>query len=263
MLPQRRRLDDVGEQERHRAGHYRKVLRHSDFQCSILGDDRRLKPAEVRTRIDTQFVGKQRPRALIRTEGFTLPARAVEPEHQLGPAPLAQRRIGDRGLQLTDDLGGPARREQRIGPVLDQSRVALHPARFLRSAAWAIGQFRDATPQRQSLVQAGHRLAGVSCRHGITAQSGGQLVAGGIDLAGVQGPAGPLRQHVAVTQGAAQRGDVGLQCLGGGPRRISAPEELREGVGRDDRTAMQPEHGEDGARFCAGNSDRQAILPDL
>ncbi len=244
-------------------GHHRKLLRHSDFQCSILGDDRGLEPAKVRSRVDAQLVGEQRPRALIRAEGFTLPARAVKGEHQLAPTPLAQRRIGDRGLQLADDLGSAARRKQRVGPVLDQSGMTLDPARFLRSAARAIGQFGDAAPQRQRLVEAGHRLAGVSGGDGVAAQPGGQLVAGGIDLARVQGPAGPLRQHEAVTQGATQRGDVGLQRLGGGARWTSAPKELCEGVGRDDRTAVQPEHGEDGAGFGAGDSDRQTILPDL
>ncbi len=43
----------------------------------------------------------------------------------------------------------------------------------------------------------------------------------------------------------------------------SAPEEFGEGVGRDDRTAVQPEHREDGPGFGAGDRDRQAILPDL
>ena len=92
---------------------------------------------------------------------------------------------------------------------------------------------------------------------------GGRLVARGIDLGRAQGPARALRQHEAVAEGATQRGDVGLQGLGGGARRIVAPEQLHERVGRHDGTAVQPEHREDGPRFGARDGDRQAVLPDL
>ena len=229
----------------------------------VLRDDRGLEPAKVRSRVDAQLVGEQRPRTLIRAEGLTLPACAVEREHQLAPTPLAQRRVGDRGLQFADDLRGATRREQRIGPVFDQGGVALDPARLLGLPARAIGQFGGATPESQRLVEAGHRLAGVPGGDGVAAHLGGRLVAGGIDLGGAQGPAGSLRQHEAVAKGATQRGDVGLQSLGRGARRIIAPEELHERVGRHDRAAVQPEHREDGARFGARDGDRQAILPDL
>ena len=56
---------------------------------------------------------------------------------------------------------------------------------------------------------------------------------------------------------------MGLQGLGRGAWGIIAPEELEEGVGRYDRTGVQPEHREDGARFGARDGDRQAVLPDL
>ena len=56
---------------------------------------------------------------------------------------------------------------------------------------------------------------------------------------------------------------MGLQGLGGGARRIIAPEKLHERVGRHDGTAVQPEHREDGPRFGARDGDRQAVLPDL
>ena len=56
---------------------------------------------------------------------------------------------------------------------------------------------------------------------------------------------------------------MGLQGLGGGAWRILAPEQLDERVGRHDRTTMQPEHREDGARFRARDSDGRPALPDL
>ena len=200
---------------------------------------------------------------MISAKGLTLPAGAVEGEHQLAPTPLAQRRVGDRGLEIADDLRRATRREQRIGPVLDEGGMALDPACLLGYATLAIGQFGGAAPESQGLVEAGHRLAGVSRGDGVAARLRGRLVSGGIDLGGAQGPACALRQHEAVAQGATQRGDVGLQGLGGSARRVIAPEKLHERVGRYDGTAVQPEHREDGPGFGARDGDRQAILPDL
>ena len=137
----------------------------------VLRDDGGLEPAKVRSRVDAQLVGEQRPRTLISAKGFTLPACAVQREHQLAPTPLAQRRVGDRGLELADDLGGATRREQRIGPILDERGMALDPARLLGCAARAIGQFGGAAPEGQRLVEAGHRLAGVPCGDGVAAPS--------------------------------------------------------------------------------------------
>ncbi|BBY91902.1 hypothetical protein MGALJ_15710 [Mycobacterium gallinarum] len=262
-LPRRRGPLDIGEQERHRTCDYRKLLRHSNFQRDILRNDRCFEPTKVWPRVDTELVGEHRPSALVGRKRFTLPARTVKGEHQLTPTPLAQRGIGDRGLQLADDFGGPPRREQRVDPVLHQCGVALDPARLLRPAARPIGQLRRAAPQCQRLVEPGHGLACVSARERVAPLPGGQLVPGGVDLGRAQGPPGPLRQHIAVAEGAAQRRDVGLQRLNGGTRRTRTPEQLGEGVGRDDGTAVQTEHGEDSAWFCAWDSDRQAILPDL
>jgi len=210
-----------------------------------------------------KLVSEQRSRTLISAKGFTLPARAVEREHQLAPTPLAQRRVGDRGLEIADDLCGATGREQRIGPVLDKGGVALDPAGLLGYTARALGQFGGAAPESQGLVEVSHRLAGVSRGDGRAARSGEQLVAGGIDLGSTQGPACALRQHKAVAQGATQSGDVSLQGLGGGARRIPAPEQLDERVGRHDRTIVKPEHREDGARFGARYCDGRTVLPDL
>ncbi len=108
-----------------------------------------------------------------------------------------------------------------------------------------------------------HRLSRVAGGDGVAAEPGGQLVAGGVNLGGRQDPARALRQHEAVAERATQGGDVGLHGFDGGPRRLVAPQEFDERVGRHHRSAVQPEHGEDRAWFGAGNRDRQAVLPDL
>ena len=54
-----------------------------------------------------------------------------------------------------------ARVVQGVGAVLHQRGMALDPARFLGCAPRALGKFGDPTPERQRLVEAGRRLAGV------------------------------------------------------------------------------------------------------
>ncbi len=262
-LPGGGRSLDVGEQKGHGAGHRRKLLHHRCIQRCILRDDRGLEPAKLRPGIDSQLIGEQRPCPLISAKGFTLPAGAVEGEHQLAPSPFAQRRLGHRRLELADDLRGAARREQRVGPILDERGVALDPPRLLRCSPPAVGQFGDTAPEGKRLLEAGHRLAGVAGGSGIASQSRGRFIARGIDLALGERPTRALRQNKAVAQGATQRRDVGLQGLGGGAGRILAPEQLDEGVGRHDGTAVQPEHREDGAGFGARDRDGCPVLPDL
>ena len=221
------------------------------FQRVILRDDRGFEPPKIRPRVDAQLVGEQRPCPLISAQGFTLPACAVEGEHQLAPTPLAQRCVGDGGLELADDLGCTTRREQRVRPVFDQRGMALDPACLLGDPRWPSGssgcRARGPAPRRS-----GPPLGWCLRRRRRRGPARGQLVAGGVDLGRAQGPARALRQHEAVAQGATQSGDVGLQGLGGGARRIIAPEQFDERVGRHDRTAVQPEHREDGPRFGAG-----------
>ena len=200
---------------------------------------------------------------MISAKGVTLPADAVEGEHELAPSPFAQRRLRHRRLELTDDLGCAARREQRVGSILHQRGVALDPPRLFRCAPPTIGQLGDTAPEGERLLEAGHRLADVAGGRGIASQSGGRFITRGIDVALGEGPTRPLCQNEAVAQGATQRRDVGLQGLCGSAGRILAPEQLDEGVGRHNGTAVQSEHREDGTRFGARNHDRCAGLPDL
>src|SRR3979490_1720337 len=100
--------------------------------------------------------------------------------------------------------------------------MAFDPPRLLGFSAPAIGQLGDSAPEGKCLLEAGHRLADVAGGSGITPQSGGRLVTRRIDLALGEGPTRALRQNEAVTQGATQRGNVGLQRFGGGARRILA-----------------------------------------
>ena len=227
--------------------------------AGILRDDRGLEPPKLGSGVDPQLVRQQRPCPLISAKGFTLPAGAIEGEHQLPPTPFAQRRSATAASR--SPMTSAAR------PVASSAS-----ARSSTSAAWpSIHRVFSDIPRRPSgssgfrardkrLLEARHRLAGVASGGGIASPSGGRFVTRGINLALGQGPTRSLRQNEAVAQGATQRGDVGLQGFGGGARRILAPEQFDECVGRHNRAAVQPEHREDGARFGARDQRRASRL---
>src|SRR5882757_6446004 len=141
--------------------------------------------------------------------------------------------------------------------------MTFDPSSLFGRSPPTVGQFGNSAPEGKRLFEAGHRLAGVASGSGIASQPSGRFITRGIDPALGESPTRSLRQNKAVAQGATQGGDVGLQGLRGGAGGIVAPEQLNQSYGRHDRTAVQAEHREDGARFSARNQDRRCVLPNL
>ena len=202
-LPRGGRALDVGEQEGHGAGDRRMMLRSRHFERRILRDDGRFEPAQVLPRVDAQLIGEQRPSPLEGRQRLGLPARAVQREHQVPPAPFAQWRVGDGRFEFADELGGPARRQQRVGAVLHQGGVLLDPPGPLGLPAPAVGQLRSTAPQRHRLVETGHRVDGDARVHRIPSLRCGHPIARRVHVTAGQDPAGPPRHHEAVAEGPA------------------------------------------------------------
>ena len=135
-------------------------------------DDGGLKSSKLRPGIDSQLVGQHCPCPLISGKSVTLPAGAVEGEHELAPSPFAQRRLGHRRLELADDLRGAGRREQCVGSILHERGVALDPSCLFGCSPPTVGQFGDTSPEGKRLLEASHRLADVAGRCGIASESG-------------------------------------------------------------------------------------------
>src|ERR1700733_5973253 len=138
------------------------LLCYNNVQCHILCDDGGLKSSKLRSGVDSQLVGQHCPCPLISAKSVTLPAGAVEGEHELPPSPLAQRCLRHRRLELADDLRGAGRREQCVGSILDKRGVTLNPSCLFRCSPPTIGQFGDTSPEGQRLLEASHRLADVA-----------------------------------------------------------------------------------------------------
>jgi hypothetical protein len=102
-LHQRRRRLDVGEQERDCAA---RQLRQ--VERAILLENRLFEALQRRSRLEPQLIDERLPCLLVRVQGFALPARAVEREHQLSSEALPQGMLRDQRLQLADEIPVPA-----------------------------------------------------------------------------------------------------------------------------------------------------------
>src|SRR5439155_26927279 len=124
----RRQLRDVGPEHRDdtAAENGRRdvdevVLRRCrarGLEARLLPQDRAVELLEARTRVDPELLDEHAAALPERIERLRPPPRTVEREHQLLPKALAERVLGDEGLELADDLRVPARRHVGVDPLL-------------------------------------------------------------------------------------------------------------------------------------------------
>jgi hypothetical protein len=141
--------------------------------------------------------------------------------------------------------------------------MALEPSRSFGCSPARVRQFGKTAPEGERLLEAGHSFADVAGGGGIASQPGCRFVTPRIDFTLGEGPTRPRGEDVAIAERATQCGDVGLQGFGGGAWRVLAPEQFDECGSRDHRSAVQPQHREDGARFGARDRDGRTVSPDL
>jgi hypothetical protein len=168
--------------------------------------------------VDAELGPQDRAGAAQRAERVALPARPVQRQRQQPPRVLAQRVVGDQGLQLGHRLGGPSRREHGLGAALQGQQPQLVQPRGLAAGPVLVGELRvgRTPPQAEGLVQRGARLVGPAA-----VQECGGRGDGGLEAVGVHGPA--LRpERVAAGHGHQQSGR--------GPRRAVRFEGLAQGA---------------------------------
>ena len=93
----------------------------------VLGEDRGLQPAQVGAGFEPELVGQEVPGVGVGAQGFGLPARAVQGEHQLAAEALAEGSAGDRGVELGDEIGVAAHRQQGVETILGDRLSAAPP----------------------------------------------------------------------------------------------------------------------------------------
>ena len=190
-------------------------------------------------------------------------ARAVERQHQLSAWPFAQRLLRDERRELADERGVASKRKVGLDPLLEHGEAALLEARDLGPSEVVVGEIgqRRPAPQRERFAQLLGRFPrlGVACLVDQLLEPVHVELAGG-DLQDVA--AGPGEQHL-VAERLAQLRDVALQRLGGGLRRLLAPELLDQALAPDELVRPQREDREQLALSAAADDERPIAVSDL
>ena len=145
---------DVGEQQRDRARRERRTCRPGELQRGVLVENRPLEALQLRARVDAELLDQDPAPLLIGLERLGLASRAVERDHQLPARPLAQRILGDKRLELADDLRVSPQREIGLDALLDRREAQLLEPRDRRLGEVVVGE----VPERRTAPQV-ERLA--------------------------------------------------------------------------------------------------------
>ena len=210
-----------------------------------------LQPPQLLARLEPQLVGEEAARVAVDRQRVGLAPRAVEREHELRAQALAQRVRRHQLLQLGDQLGVAAVREVGLDPPLEHGEPPLPEPLDLggRRALELDAVQRLAAPQRQRVA---------------VALLGGQaLEQRGVEVLG--------RQHVPVrprgdrvgAEDPPQAGDVALDPLGRGRRRVLAPQLGHQPRRRHDLARVQEQHGQQRLLLGGAQLEGPAVLRDL
>ena len=252
------RLDEVGEKDRDRLAplldHERSGERR--LERGVLTEDRLLELAQLCPRLEPQLLVERAPSVAIGLERVSLPASAVEGEHELCARALVEGMLGDRRLQLGDELGVVAQLELGVDEIRLGGRAQLLQPRHLEPGEGLVSEVgeRRAAPEPDGLAQ----LRRTDVRVLSPSVGDEPLEATEVRLLGrcfehVAGLAGD--DHVRAERLAELR-DVVLKRVLGRRRRLSGPELLDQLIGGNDLARPQQQQGEQRALLLARQRHR-------
>ena len=240
---QRRRGVEVGVAADQRVGR-RRQRRHGNrsrppslgqqqVEPRILGQHRALELLELAAGLEPEVLHQRAPGVAERVERLGLAAGPIQREHELRVQPLAVRVLGDQRLQLAGHRDVLAQLELEGDALLEGRHLQLgEPGRFGRGeAAQRHVLERPAAEEGERLAPepgGGLRIAVAAGRAGALAQ---RLEARQVELLGldVDRVAGRARDdRLLGPERAAQLREMHLHGLGGGGRRIVAPQLVDE-----------------------------------
>ena len=149
--------------DEHRAGLRRRAAR-AGLERGILGQDRPLERLQRRRRLDAEALDQRVPRRAVGLERLGLPSGAVQREHLLPAEALAQRVLGDEGLELGDERRMPAEREVGVDPLLERREAQLLEPLAGRGGERLVGEVgeRRPAPEVERLAEQRRRRAASS-----------------------------------------------------------------------------------------------------
>ncbi len=146
-----------------RTGHR---FRHAGWgQCGVVGEDRRLQSAQLRPRIEAEFLAQELTALLEDPQGVGLPSAAVEREHQQPSHALTKGMGGDQFLELNDGPMVTPELQLEIKPVLGHRKSQLGQPGDRSRGEFVVGEVgkRSASPDR---IRLGQQFGGRSERAG-------------------------------------------------------------------------------------------------
>ena len=128
-------------------------------------EDGSLEALELIIRLEPELLVQQPPARAVDLERVCLAAAAIEGQHQLAAQTLAQRMLGDAGLELRDDRAMASELEHRLESPLDGLE-----AKLLEAPDLALGEVRKRkigegrpTPDGQCPLERTSADSGSSC----------------------------------------------------------------------------------------------------
>ena len=151
-----------GRVRRHGQRRAEHVAQRLGLEPRVLGEDHPLEFAQLRARLEPQFLDQQTPARAHHLERVRLTPGAVEREHQLPAQTLPQRVLGDERAQLADEVDGLPAGEPGRQPLLDRLQAQLLQALdlALRELVEAMIGQRRPTPQRERRLEIGRAAVG-------------------------------------------------------------------------------------------------------
>ena len=137
-------------------------------QRFVLREDRPLEPAQLRSRIEAEFLGQDVAAVLEDAQRVGLPPGAIQGDHELAPESFAQRVRGDERFELDDRFAHVAELEFELDPFLDGLEPQLGQAGDRRLRELLVGEVgeRVTPPQRLACGEQLRAPARVRCRQG-------------------------------------------------------------------------------------------------
>ena len=203
--------------------------------------------------------------------------------------PFPKRVLTHEGLEIAHDLACPPELQIQLREDLDGSEPLLIEPGDRSGSRGGLGPacINIAAPSRERPAQEIGRCAGCVRRQPLgvgdlrpeeigieLTRLDSQHVAAGVCLeaghelvtAGVLAPyiaSGLASRRPARAEGAPERGDMCLEDVLRGARRILPPEGIDQVVSRDDPVGLQEQEAEDGPGMPAGQRDTPAVSADL
>jgi len=239
--------------------------RRLEVERGILAEDALLLAPQGGAGLDSELVDQRAPQRAVDGERIGLAPAAVERQRQLRVQTLAERVLGDEGLELGDQARVPAQSELRVDSLLGRRQAQLaEPRRLRRPERAEVDPVEGRpAPERQRLRQAvdpGLELSGSQQlpSAGRAPLEGGEVQIVRIDT---QLVARRLRQQHVGSEQLAQPGDVHLERVPGRVGRRLSPEAVDQPIRRDGLVRPEQKQRQETPLLLAADRERAFLAP--